>query len=104
MAVARYTRRRKQASNARYPVANGGFPFGEPDRPGAETEGVRNGEYVKRDRGFESISLQRGVTCEPRRPGARSAGARTGVWLGEEPVDPRQLKALLAPYPSEQMI
>ena len=26
------------------------------------------------------------------------------VWLGEEPVDPRQLKALLAPYPSEQMI
>ena len=25
-------------------------------------------------------------------------------WLGEEPADPRQLKALLAPYPSEEMI
>jgi hypothetical protein len=23
------------------------------------------------------------------------------VWLGEEPADPRQLKALLAPYPSK---
>jgi hypothetical protein len=28
---------------------------------------------VKRDRGFESISLQRGISCEPgRRPGKRS--------------------------------
>jgi putative SOS response-associated peptidase YedK len=25
------------------------------------------------------------------------------AWLGEEPADPRQLKALLAPYPSEAM-
>jgi putative SOS response-associated peptidase YedK len=25
------------------------------------------------------------------------------VWLGEEPADPRQLKSLLAPYPSEGM-
>jgi putative SOS response-associated peptidase YedK len=25
------------------------------------------------------------------------------VWLGEEPVDPLQLKALLAPYPSAAM-
>ena len=25
------------------------------------------------------------------------------AWLGEEPGDPRQLKALLAPYPSEAM-
>jgi putative SOS response-associated peptidase YedK len=25
------------------------------------------------------------------------------VWLGEEPADPPQLKALLAPYPSEEM-
>jgi putative SOS response-associated peptidase YedK len=25
------------------------------------------------------------------------------VWLGEEPADSRQLKALLAPYPSEEM-
>ena len=25
------------------------------------------------------------------------------VWLGEEPADPRQLKALLAPYPSAEM-
>jgi putative SOS response-associated peptidase YedK len=25
------------------------------------------------------------------------------TWLGEEPADPRQLKALLAPYPSEGM-
>jgi hypothetical protein len=25
------------------------------------------------------------------------------VWLGEEPADPRQLKALLAPYPSDTM-
>ena len=25
------------------------------------------------------------------------------AWLGEEPVDPRQLKALLAPYPAEEM-
>jgi putative SOS response-associated peptidase YedK len=23
------------------------------------------------------------------------------LWVGEEPADPRQLKALLAPYPSE---
>jgi putative SOS response-associated peptidase YedK len=26
------------------------------------------------------------------------------VWLGEEPVDPHQLKELLAPYPSEEMM
>jgi putative SOS response-associated peptidase YedK len=26
------------------------------------------------------------------------------VWLGEEPADPPQLKALLAPYPAEDMI
>jgi putative SOS response-associated peptidase YedK len=25
------------------------------------------------------------------------------AWLGEEPTNPRQLKALLAPYPSEAM-
>ena len=25
------------------------------------------------------------------------------AWLGEEPADPRQLKAMLAPYPSEEM-
>jgi putative SOS response-associated peptidase YedK len=25
------------------------------------------------------------------------------LWLGEEPADPRQLKALLAPFPSEAM-
>jgi putative SOS response-associated peptidase YedK len=25
------------------------------------------------------------------------------IWLGEEPSDPRQFKALLAPYPSEAM-
>jgi putative SOS response-associated peptidase YedK len=25
------------------------------------------------------------------------------VWLGEEPADPRYLKALLTPYPSEEM-
>jgi len=30
-----------------------------------------------------------------------SAGWST--WLGEEPVDPRHLKALLAPYPSAEM-
>ena len=26
------------------------------------------------------------------------------VWLGEEPADPKQLKALLAPYPADDMI
>jgi putative SOS response-associated peptidase YedK len=26
------------------------------------------------------------------------------VWLGEEPADPPQLKELLAPYPSEEMM
>jgi putative SOS response-associated peptidase YedK len=26
------------------------------------------------------------------------------TWLGEEPADPRQPKALLAPYPSEAMM
>jgi putative SOS response-associated peptidase YedK len=26
------------------------------------------------------------------------------AWLGEEPADPPHLKALLAPYPSEDMI
>jgi putative SOS response-associated peptidase YedK len=25
------------------------------------------------------------------------------AWLGEEPADARQLKGLLAPYPSEEM-
>ena len=34
------------------------------DRHGADKKGVRNGEYVKRDRGFESGFLERGVTCE----------------------------------------
>jgi putative SOS response-associated peptidase YedK len=26
------------------------------------------------------------------------------LWPGEKPADPRELKALLAPYPSEEMI
>jgi putative SOS response-associated peptidase YedK len=26
------------------------------------------------------------------------------LWLGEEPATPRDLKALLAPYPAEEMI
>jgi len=26
------------------------------------------------------------------------------VWLGERPVDPPQLKALLAPYPAKEMV
>jgi putative SOS response-associated peptidase YedK len=26
------------------------------------------------------------------------------MWLGEEPADPADLKALLAPYPSDDMI
>jgi putative SOS response-associated peptidase YedK len=26
------------------------------------------------------------------------------AWLGEEPADARQLKSLLAPYPSEDML
>jgi putative SOS response-associated peptidase YedK len=26
------------------------------------------------------------------------------AWLGEEPADARQLKGLLAPYPSEEMV
>jgi putative SOS response-associated peptidase YedK len=26
------------------------------------------------------------------------------MWLGEEPADPHQLKELLAPYPSEEMM
>ena len=25
-------------------------------------------------------------------------------WLGEEPVDPKRLKALLAPFPAEEML
>ena len=36
-----------------------------------------------------------------------SGGAKRGawpVWLGEEPADSRQLKALLATYPTEEMI
>jgi hypothetical protein len=32
---------------------------------GADKKGVRNGEHVKRDRGFESGFLQRRVRCEP---------------------------------------
>ena len=31
------------------------------------------------------------------------APERWPAWLGEEPADPRQLKALLAPYPSPEM-
>ena len=26
------------------------------------------------------------------------------IWLGERPVDPPQLKALLAPYPAKEMV
>src|SRR5271165_4097034 len=60
-AVARYTRRRKRTSNARYPVAKGRFPFWRTGPSRSRQEGFRNGEYVKRDRWFESISLQRRV-------------------------------------------
>jgi len=36
--------------------------------------------------------------------GSPRAGDMAGpAWLGEEPADPRQLKALLAPYPSAAM-
>jgi putative SOS response-associated peptidase YedK len=36
---------------------------------------------------------------------SRSAAFKrlVNAWLGEEPADPRQLKSLLAPYPSEAM-
>jgi hypothetical protein len=33
-----------------------------------------------------------------------SAPETWAVWLGEEPADPRQLKGLLGPYPSDRMI
>src|SRR5689334_3564650 len=39
----------------------GDFRFGELDRHGADKRGARNGEYVKRDRWFESVSLQQRV-------------------------------------------
>src|SRR5260370_2542599 len=43
----------------------GDFRFGERDRHGADKRGSRNGEHVKRDRGFESISLQQTVRLSP---------------------------------------
>ena len=49
----------------------------------------------------------------PRQPASRNVGLSPTakvlgpetwpVWLGEEPADARQLKAMLAPYPSEEM-
>jgi putative SOS response-associated peptidase YedK len=33
-----------------------------------------------------------------------SSGPAQPAWLGEEPADEPQLKALLAPYPSDEMI
>jgi putative SOS response-associated peptidase YedK len=61
------------------------------------------GEWV---RSFAIVTTAPNELCAERHnrmpvvPGAEVWSAR----LGEEPADPRQLKALLAPYPPEAMI
>jgi hypothetical protein len=48
--------------------------------------------------------MSAGFTTGQRRFSTSCMGRETwATWLGEEPADPRQLKALLAPYPSEGM-
>jgi len=47
---------------------------------------------------------QRAV-CGAAQPDARRAEAETWPeWLGEEPTQPPSLKALLAPYPAEEIV
>jgi hypothetical protein len=48
--------------------------------------------------------MSAGFTKGQRRFSTPCKGRETwATWLGEEPEDPHQLKALLAPYPSEGM-
>ena len=58
---------------------------------------------------FETLSF-----CEPlnqfvlvsqrNMPGVRLRSSRWPAWLGEEPADEPHLQALLAPYPSDEMV
>ena len=60
------------------------------------------GEWV---RSFAIITTKPNELCaelHDRMPVVLGAGAWP-VWLGEEPAEPRELKAMLAPYPSEAM-
>ena len=68
----------------------GDFRFGERDRHGADKRGSRNGEHVKRDRGFESISLQQRVRYEPA-----SLGLALSLPLGHTAVESAEGKALV---------
>ena len=48
-----------------------------------------------------------GYSLFPRKQESRNAGLKPAAWpawLGEEPADASQLKALLAPYPAEEMV
>ena len=48
-----------------------------------------------------------GCSLFPRKQESRNAGLKPvtwPAWLGEEPADAPQLKSLLAPYPSEEMV
>jgi putative SOS response-associated peptidase YedK len=60
------------------------------------------GEWV---RSFAIITTMRNELCAElhNRMPVVLKPERWPEWLGEEPADPRQLKALLAPYPSDEM-
>ena len=71
----------------------GDFRFGERDRRGADKRGSRSGEYVKRDRWFESISLQQRVQYEPEFRPASPIGGRVRPDQPGESVDPTNPRA-----------
>ena len=64
-------------SNYRSPGRERVIPFGDGEAGnghGFNRMRSRGGEYLKRDQGFESISLQRRVGCEPDFGGAPGSG------------------------------
>jgi len=67
----------------------------------------RDGEYLKRNRWFESGSLQRGVRCEPKKPGwnahtAEEDGFEPSVPCEDEPIRRDDLSDFSATSPSER--
>jgi len=80
----------------------GDFRFGERDRRGADKRGARNGEYVKRDRWFESVSLQRRVnklSVPQRQPGSVGRLAAAAVFWPDWLQPSRRICAIATPGP-----
>jgi hypothetical protein len=64
------------------------------ERSAETTRDDPDGEYLKRNRWFESGSLQRGVQCEPDRQAERGGGLMPGVQPGNQGASANNVRSI----------